>query len=217
MVYEARDDRIPFYKEYFSLAILVINIIVFIIQLLDPSGYMFIYEAAFIPSEFFAGQKLWTLVTAMFMHGDIVHIFMNMWFFYVVADNCENGLGHALFFITYMLSGFFASILHALSALFIPGMLDIPSLGASGAIFGIMAVYAILYPKNLFAIPSKYGTRRMRAGHFIFVYFASQVIYAIYAWSFSNVAYWAHIGGFIVGAIIALIFKAVKKNYREES
>lgn len=77
MVYEAEPDRIPFVKQYFSVIILAANIFVFIWQIMDPAGDMHI-EAAFVPSDFFEGKNYWTLISSMFMHGDIVHIIMNM-------------------------------------------------------------------------------------------------------------------------------------------
>lgn len=219
MVLEAESDKIPFFKQYFSVAILVANIIVFVWQLLDPTGQMQI-GYAFVPSEFFAGQKLWTLITSMFMHGDIVHIIMNMWFFIIITDNCEHAMGHGLFVITYLISGLCGSLLHALSTLIIPVwgpiLADIPSLGASGAIFGLMGVYLILYPGNKFYLPSTTGTsmRKVSAGYFILTYFIAELTYAIVSlidpFAVGSTAHFAHVGGFIAGAIIAGIFKAVK-------
>ena len=216
MVYEAEPDRIPFLKQYFSVIILAANIIVFIWQIMDPAGDMHI-EAAFVPSDFFKGKNLWTLVSSMFMHGDIVHIIMNMWFFFVITDNCEHAMGHILYLITYFAAGFFGSLLHALSTLILPisGLEDIPSLGASGAIFGLMAVYAILYPGNKFNIPSSTGMtmRKVGAGVFIATYFIAELTYAIYSIMApfgSQTAHFAHVGGFIAGAAIALVFKGIK-------
>jgi len=200
---------------------LLANIIVFIWQLLDPARQMHI-EYAFVPTEFFAGQKLWTLLTSMFMHGDIVHIIMNMWFFIVITDNCEHAMGHIYYLIVYLLSGLCGSLLHALSTVIIPGEIipgvtlsDIPSLGASGAIFGLMGVYLILYSKNKFYLPSTSGTsmRKVSAGYFILTYFIAELSYAIYSLynPFGDpTAHFAHIGGFVFGVIAAGIFKAVK-------
>ena len=221
MVLEAESDKIPFFKQYFSVLILLANIIVFIWQLLDPARQMHI-EYAFVPTEFFAGQKLWTLLTSMFMHGDIVHIIMNMWFFIVITDNCEHAMGHIYYLIVYLLSGLCGSLLHALSTVIIPGEIipgvtlsDIPSLGASGAIFGLMGVYLILYSKNKFYLPSTSGTsmRKVSAGYFILTYFIAELSYAIYSLynPFGDpTAHFAHIGGFVFGVIAAGIFKAVK-------
>jgi len=217
MVYEAEPDKISFFKQYFSVIILIANIIVFIWQIMDPRGHMHI-EAAFVPSEFFAGKKLWTLITSMFMHGDIVHIVMNMWFFIVITDNCEHAMGHLLYIFTYFISGLCGSLLYALSIVIIPVwgpiLADIPSLGASGAIFGLMAVYAILYSENKFNILSGIGMRKVSAGVFIVMYFIAEMTYAFYSlfdpFGVGQTAHFAHVGGFIGGAIIASIFKAVK-------
>jgi len=222
MVLEAESDKIPFFKQYFSVIILAANIIVFIWQLSDPTGNMHI-EFAFVPAEFFAGQNLWTLLTSMFMHGDIVHIVMNMWFFIVVTDNCEHAMGHIFYLIVYLFSGLCGSLLHALSTLLIPGeiipgltLAEIPSLGASGAIFGLMGVYLILYSENKFYLPSASGTsmRKVSAGYFILTYFIAELAYAIYSltdpFGMGSTAHFAHVGGFIAGAVIAGIFKGVK-------
>ncbi|MHA2280409.1 MAG: rhomboid family intramembrane serine protease [Promethearchaeota archaeon] len=218
MVLEAEPDKIPFFKQYFSVIILAANVIVFIWQLLDPTGRMYVDAAAFVPADFFAGQNWWTLITSMFMHGDYVHIIMNMWFFIIITDNCEHAMGHVLYLVTYFLSGFFGSILHALSTLIIPipGFDNIPSLGASGAIFGLMGVYLVLYAKNKFYLPSAAGTsmRKVSAGYFIITYFIAELTYAIVSlvdpFSIGQTAHFAHIGGFIAGAIVAGIFKGIK-------
>ncbi|MBD3216321.1 MAG: rhomboid family intramembrane serine protease [Candidatus Lokiarchaeota archaeon] len=220
MVLEAESDKIPFFKQYFSVIILIANILVFIWQLLDPAGNMHI-EFAFVPAEFFKGENLWTLLTSMFMHGDIVHIVMNMWFFIIVTDNCEHSMGHIVYIITYFASGFLGSILHALSTLIIPIygpiLANIPSLGASGAVFGLMAVYLVYYPENKFYLPSASGTsmRKVSASYFIITYFIAELTYAIYSivdpLAIGQTAHFAHIGGFVAGAIIAGIAKVAKR------
>ncbi|MFX1375242.1 MAG: rhomboid family intramembrane serine protease [Promethearchaeota archaeon] len=225
MVYEAESDKIPFFKQYFSVLIFAANIIVFIWQMMDPEGNMHI-EAAFVPSDFFEGKNLWTLFSSMFMHGDLVHIIMNMWFFLVVTDNCEHAMGHLLFIFTYIISGLLGSILHALSTIIIPvsGFDEIPSLGASGAIFGLMGVYLILYSSNKFYLPSTTGltTRKVSAGYFILTYFIAELTYALVSladpFSLGSTAHFAHVGGFIAGVIIAGIFKAIKgDSYKKKS
>lgn len=218
MVLEAESDKIPFFKQYFSVIILAANVLVFIWQFTDPTGNMRI-DYAFVPSEFFARQKLWTLLTSMFMHGDIIHIVMNMWFFIIVTDNCEHAMGHIVYIITYFASGLAGSLLHALSTVIIPVygpiLANIPSLGASGAIFGLMGVYIVYYPQNKFYLPSASGTsmRKVNAYYFIITYFIAELTYAIYSLYDpfgSSTAHFAHIGGFIAGIIIAGIAKAAK-------
>ena len=223
MVLEAENDKISFMKQYFSVIILIANILVFVWQLLDPTGQMHI-EYAFVPNEFFAGEKLYTLLTSMFMHGDILHILMNMWFFYVITDNCEHALGHITYLFTYLISGLAGSLLHAYSTFLIPApwggiLAGIPSLGASGAIFGLLGAYYMLYPKNKFYLPTKTSMRKVSAGYFILTYFIAEITYAIYSLASplgSSTAHFAHVGGFLAGLIIAGIFKAVKPEYRKK-
>lgn len=215
MVYEAESDKIPFFKQYFSVIILAANIVVFIWQLLDPNGQMHI-EFAFVPADFFAGINWWTLFTSMFMHGDYVHIIMNMWFFIIITDNCEHAMGHVLYLVTYFVSGICGSLLHGVTSLIWPFMAVIPSLGASGAIFGLMGVYLILYPGNKFYLPSATGMsmRKVSAGYFILTYFIAELSYAIYSladpFGVGSTAHFAHVGGFVAGAIIAGVFKGIK-------
>ncbi|MBY9015492.1 MAG: rhomboid family intramembrane serine protease [Candidatus Lokiarchaeota archaeon] len=222
MVLEATNDKISFFKQYFSVLILIANIGFFVWQLMDPSGQMHI-EAAFVPADFFAGVNLWTIFTSMFMHGDFIHIIMNMWFFLVITDNCEHAMGHVVYVITYFASGIFATMLHAWSTVFIPFWGEtiakfIPSLGASGAIFGLMAVYAILYPKNKFYLPTGTYMRKVTASYFIITYFITELTYAFFSFELTGTAHFAHVGGFVAGAIIAVIFKSVKgSSYKEKT
>jgi len=218
MVLEAEPDKISFFKQYFSVIIFIANIVVFVWQMMDPTGQMRI-EYAFVPAEFFAGEKLWTIFTSMFMHGDIMHIIMNMWFFLVITDNCEHAMGHTFYLITYFASGIFATMLHAFSTVLIPVwgpiLAVIPSLGASGAIFGLMAAYLILYPSNKFYLPTGSSMRKVTASYFIVTYFIAELTYAIYSLYTplgDQTAHFAHVGGFVAGAIMAFIFKAVKGN-----
>ncbi|HEY0087844.1 MAG TPA: rhomboid family intramembrane serine protease [Candidatus Lokiarchaeia archaeon] len=210
MVYEVENDKIPFYTQYVALLIIIINIIVFVIQLFDPTGYMFIYEAAFVPNEFFSGIKVWTIFTSMWMHADIVHISMNMLFFYVVADNCEKTMGHVLFLVTYIISGLVGSLLDALFAV-VFGWGDIPSLGASGAIMGMIAAYGILFPRNKLRYFGSTATFSART--FIIITLLSEIIYGIISLTApTGTAHFAHIGGFFVGLIVAVIVKTTKKK-----
>ena len=213
MVIEVEDDKVPFIKQYVSVAIIVLNVIVFLFQLMDPSGYMLINEGAFIPREFFEGRNYWKIFTSMFMHGDIIHIFYNMWFFYVVADNCEKAMGHALFLITYIVSGIVAALLHAFFMLLVPPMLDVPTLGASGAIMGIIAVYGILFPDNKLGLLTSTRTTKISARQFIIIYFITELVYGIIALGTSGTAHMAHVGGFIAGAFFALLFKLFSDKY----
>ena len=237
MAYEVKDDRIPFYKQYVSIIIIAICIIVMILQYLDGfygTGTMLI-EFAFVPRDFIEGKNLWTVFTSMFMHGDVVHIIMNMWFFYVVTDNCEKKFGHLLFLLTYLASGLFATFLHAittiLAGMFAPTpeiaimLLEIPSLGASGAIFGIIMAYGILFPETKLALLANPlgGTgkvsKTVKASYFVAIYMITEITYGIYAimdpLGGGNTAHWAHVGGALIGAIVAFVYKAYEENKKK--
>ena len=232
MVLEVKDDKIPFYKQYVSVAIIIICCIVMALQYLDlfyGSGTMLI-SYAFRPDTLLKGDPIsfLTLFTSMFMHGDIVHLIMNMWFFYVVADNCEKALGHLGFLLTYLASGLFATFLHTITSV-VAGMvlynsgayamypiLEIPSLGASGAIFGIIGVYGILFPETKLAVlanplsGSSKVSKTINAQLFIVTYVIAEISYGIYAiidpLSGGSTAHFAHVGGFIIGAIVAYVY-----------
>jgi membrane associated rhomboid family serine protease len=104
---------------------------------------------------------------------------MNMWFFFVITDNCEHAMGHFFYLVTYFVSGIFATMLHAFSTVLIPVwgpiLAIIPSLGASGAIFGLMAVYVILYPSNKFYLPTGSTMRKVTASYFIITYLSQNL------------------------------------------
>jgi len=232
MVLEVKDDKIPFYKQYVSVAIIIICCIVMALQYLDyfyGTGTMLI-GLAFRPDTLLTGDpfSILTLFTSMFMHGDIVHLIMNMWFFYVVADNCEKALGHLGFLLTYLASGLFATFFHTMTsvvagmALFQAGLyseypiLQIPSIGASGAIFGIIAVYGIVFPNIKLAIlanplsGSSNVSRTIKASTFVVLYVIAEISYGIYGiinpLNAGSTAHFAHVGGFIIGAIVAYTY-----------
>ncbi len=146
----------------------------------------------------------------MWMHADWLHILMNMLFFYVVGDNSEKAMGHAYFLITYLISGLVGSLLHAVIAILI-GLGDIPSLGASGAVMGVIAVYGILFPRNRLRYFYIRGTISART--FILITFITELIYGLISlFYFTGTGHFAHIGGFIIGVIFAYLLKLVKRD-----
>ncbi|RLI37231.1 rhomboid family intramembrane serine protease [Candidatus Bathyarchaeota archaeon] len=164
-----------------------------------------------IPSHLLALKDLHTLITSMFMHADIFHILFNMLFLRIFGDNVEDVLGRASYLVLYILWGLAAVGLHVLICLvFSPFMLDIPLVGASGAISGVLGAYVVFFPRAriLTAIAGYYTyyTTEIRAIHYIGIWFVFQLIYGLLALGlpFLSVAYWAHIGGFLAGVLVAL-------------
>ncbi|MGB7347409.1 MAG: rhomboid family intramembrane serine protease [Pirellulaceae bacterium] len=146
-----------------------------------------------------------TLITCMFLHGGWMHFLGNMWFLYVFGDNVEDRLGHLGFVLLYVGTGVAASLAHYFSSPESP----IPTIGASGAIAGVMGAYAWLYPhakvQAILPIPILLTTFVLPAPVFLGIWFAIQTYSGIASSSGGGVAWWAHIGGFIAGAAIALV------------
>lgn len=157
-----------------------------------------------------------TLLTSTFMHGSIGHLAGNMLFLFIFGDNLENVMGHRNYFFFYLLCGILAALAHVYSTYFLGQSLFIPSLGASGAISGVMGGYILMFP-----------TRRVHVWLFLFftvsvpafiavgLWFVFQVVNGLGMLSSSNeaggVAYAAHIGGFIVGLILVKFFVQRKR------
>ena len=154
---------------------------------------------------------LLTLVTCMFLHGGWMHIIGNLWFLYIFGDNVEDRLGHVGYVVFYFACGVGASAAH----LVVSPASPVPTIGASGAIAGVMGAYFVLYPKaQVLAIVPIFFIIQMivlPAPVFLGIWFLLQFFQG--TWSITSaqsagVAWWAHIGGFAVGVVIALLLKA---------
>jgi membrane associated rhomboid family serine protease len=154
-----------------------------------------------------------TLITSMFMHGGIAHIFGNMLFLYIFGDNLEHTLGHARYAIFYLVCGIIASLAHVIStAMFAtdPSSLLIPSLGASGAISGVLGGYILLHPRRRVTVILFRFLTDVPAYVAIGIWFAFQLISGLGLLGGGSqqggVAYAAHIGGFIAGLVLVKFF-----------
>ena len=218
---------------YVNLAIIAINVIVFLYQLVDPN---FTNGYSAVPAEITTGKDIigqilipqpdgtavvideaagpnpiWlTLLTSMFMHGGWLHIGGNMLFLFIFGDNIEKAYGHIKYLAFYLVCGIIAGLAHVLSQ---PDSI-IPSLGASGAISGVMAGYLVLFPTNRVKVLLALGIVLLRpimvpAVVMIGVWALLQFINGLGAIAVtdqtSGVAYWAHIGGFIAGLVITFL------------
>lgn len=151
-----------------------------------------------------------TLFTSMFMHGGFAHIFGNMLFLLIFGDNIENKIGHFRYFIFYMICGILASLAHVFSSAFLNINLLIPTLGASGAISGVLGAYLLLFPKRRVNVIMFYFITTVPAVVAIGLWFAFQLISGLgmlgSGTQEGGVAYAAHIGGFIAGFILIKFF-----------
>lgn len=153
-----------------------------------------------------------TLIFSMFMHGGIAHIAGNMLFLWIFGDNLEHSLGHVRYAIFYFVCGIIASLAHVMSTVMLatdPASLLIPSLGASGAISGVLGGYLVLHPKRRVTVIMFRFLTEVPAYVAIGMWFAFQLISGLGMLGGSQlggVAYAAHIGGFIAGVALVKVF-----------
>ena len=155
-----------------------------------------------------AGVPAWlTLVTCMFLHGGFMHFAGNMWFLHIFGDNVEDRFGHLGYAILYLGTGIVAGLSHLVSNVFSP----IPTIGASGAIAGVMGAYLVLYPHSrVQAFMPPIFNFVLPAPVFLGIWFLMQMfsgVSTLGASASTGVAWWAHIGGFVAGVVLAFAIR----------
>jgi len=224
-----RDNNPITITPYVTYALIGANIFVFLYQLtLTPQELeQFFRSAAVVPCQLSStcpipaaqGLPEWmTLFTSQFLHGGFLHIAGNMLFLWIFGNNVEDRLGHVKYLIFYLTCGALA----ALAQWFFSQNSTIPSLGASGAIAGVMGAYIIRFPRAqvLTLVPLGFflTTIRLPAVFFLGYWFIMQAFYGVadlqarsnVGMEGGGVAYWAHAGGFVVGAILGPLFGLLK-------
>ena len=150
-----------------------------------------------------------TLLWSMFMHGGIMHLLGNMLYLHIFGDNIENLLGHLRYAFFYLFCGILASLAHVFTSAALGANLLIPSLGASGAISGVLGGYFLLFPKRRVRVLFLRSVIQVPALVAIGVWFLFQLISSVGMFSGGSgggVAYGAHIGGFIAGMLVIKLF-----------
>jgi len=186
------------------------NILVFVLMLLSgPSQESIVYEFSMIPANFSNGVDagdIRDIFTSMFMHAGIAHIAGNMLYLWIFGDNVEDRLGHIPYLVFYLVGGVVASLAHLLTN----PVSQIPTVGASGAIAAVLGAYLVLYPNSRIVtfIPIGFFMRltMVPAAIVLGMWFVLQLfngVLSIGAGDVGGVAFWAHIGGFVAGVIIA--------------
>jgi membrane associated rhomboid family serine protease len=213
--------------------ILITNIVIFVVFWLSSQNILLNQKLAedmggtdvspgvfvMIPDEIIHGQRLFTLFTSMFMHAGWLHLLGNMLFLYVFGDNIEDVFGHVGYLIFYLISGLAAAFAQIGSLFFTPFIGDLNGwtvgvVGASGAISGVLGAYIVLYPKAKIVALIFYFILPVPAIIFLGFWFIMQWFYGFFDLS-GGVAYWAHVGGFIAGMILAFAFGLRRKKARE--
>ncbi len=226
-----KDDQPRYSTPFVNNFLIGLNIFIYLFQWLqwiqDPRGSeLFIRQFGEVPSHlsvFLAGSHRYTLprvvlpfFTSMFLHGGWEHVLGNMWFLYIFGDNVEDYLGHFKYLVFYLLSGLLAM---ATQVAIYPHS-NVPTVGASGAIAGVLGAYFLLYPRA-----------RVLTWFFVFVmylpawivlgeWFALQFLAGAEALSMAHVgrdvggvAFWAHVGGFVSGMVMIKLFPERQRRY----
>jgi len=207
--------------------LIAINILVFVFLQGMGGNEKFTYAFSTVPAEILTGKDLatgvleptpipvyFTLITSMFMHGGWAHLLGNMLFLWVFGDNIENRIGHMRYLIFYLVCGIIASLSHV----FVSGSDSLtPSLGASGAISGVLGGYLLLFPSRRVRVIMGRGITTVPAFVALGIWIVFQVISQMGVLGGDQggggVAYAAHIGGFIAGlALIKLFDIGVRKD-----
>jgi membrane associated rhomboid family serine protease len=210
--------------------LLIANIIVFFVTFLpdfahsywpltlfgaypSPSIGNVIGKFGLVPALILNGDQIYTFFTSMFLHADLIHLGGNMLFLYVFGDNVEDTFGHVRYLLFYLVSGIGASSLHIFAALSLGGS-AIPTIGASGAIAGVLGAYFVLFPRSkiltliflfwitIVAIP---------AVVFLGLWFVYQFLYGSIG-AGGGVAYWAHVGGFVTGIVFGVAWRGRRRK-----
>ena len=206
-MFPLRDTQPSYTKPVVTVLLIVINLLVFIYELSQPNPNRFIAHYGMIP-DLFSFQKL---LTSMFLHGGWMHVLGNMWFLWIFGDNIEDVLGHGKFILFYLVCGIVAGLAQVL----VDPTSRVPTVGASGAIAGVLGAYMVKFPHSrilsLVTIIIFFTTVEIPAWLMLIYWFAIQFFYGVGSIGFSHVsqgggvAYMAHVGGFVAGALLILL------------
>lgn len=195
-------------------ALIAINVIVYAYQaFLSPADHAaFLDQWATVPSEIMDGKAFYTLLTCAFLHGSWFHLGSNMLFLWIFGDNVEDVFGHVKYVIFYIACAVGASMAQVL----VSQSSDIPLVGASGAVSGLLAAYIVLFPngkiRTLLTLGVFVTLTMLPAWMMIGYWFLLQVISGVLSLNqvggeSGGVAFFAHIGGFVVGLALVMLFR----------
>ena len=214
------DDSDRRFAPIINYVLIAVNILVFIFLQGMGGNEKFTYAFSTVPAEILTGKDIatgvleptpvpvyFTLITSMFMHGGWAHLLGNMLFLWVFGDNIENRIGHIRYLIFYLLCGIIASLSHV----FVSGSSSlVPSLGASGAISGVLGGYMLLFPSRRVRVIMGRGITEVPAFVALGIWIIFQVISGLGMLggdqTGGGVAYAAHIGGFVAGLVLIKLF-----------
>lgn len=211
-----------------TIVLIIANVAVFIHQItLSPAASeAFVRTYALTPYKvqmalsghhYTLAQAIVPLFTSMFLHGGFLHILGNMWFLWIFGDNIEDYLGHFKYLIFYLTSGLAAAFAQVL----LSPHSRVPTVGASGAIAGVLGAYFVLYPKARVLIWFPiffffYLPAWVTLGYWFVIQFVSGAATSLASYSDTagGVAFWAHVGGFVAGIVLIKLLPERPRRYR---
>ena len=224
-MFPIRDDAPHYSTPWVNYFLIVLNSLVFLFELsLGPRSLNnLFFTFGMVPAHFSAALRtgayaagLLPILTSMFMHAGWLHIIFNMWWLWIFGDNVEDALGHFRYLIFYLLSGLGAAAVHLM---FNWGS-RVPSVGASGAIAGVMGAYFVLFPSarvlTFIFVFFTWLPAWLILGYWFVLQFLSGASTSIAAGQGSSggVAVWAHVGGFLTGVVMIKLFPRRAPGYR---
>ena len=207
--------RVP----YVTYGLIALNLGVFAYQLLALSpveNELFVHRHGVVPLFLLSGYgpALSTLLSSMFMHGNLAHIASNMWFLHIFGDNVEDALGHFRYLLFYLFGGVAASVAHAFMD---PGS-QLPLVGASGAISGVLGGYLLMFARaRVVTFIPPFFLLELPAFVFILIWFGINVLSGFGSLGSAQqvgIAFFAHVGGFLAGVIWLVVLGRPKQDPR---
>ena len=222
-----RDDQPRYSTPYINSFLIGLNLLIFLFEasldpdslqaLVDQLGIVPVHLTAFLsgsPKYSFLGIVL-PFFTSMFLHGSWMHVIGNMWFLYIFGDNVEDYLGHFQYLVFYFLVGLIAMA----TQIVVDPYSRVPTLGASGAIAGVLGAYFVLYPRarvlTWFFVFIIHIPAWVVLGYWFVLQFLSGTATALAyeGRNDSGIAFWAHVGGFVAGVVLIKLFPERQRRY----
>ena len=184
--------------------LIVLNTVIFFVSLPDLGGFINLY--GLVPQAFLSGHNNFAVAASLFLHAGFLHLLGNMWFLWIFGANVERRLGGFKFLVFYLICGLGSALLYSLAAV----NKEVPVIGASGAVGGILGAYLVFFPRNkiksLVPLILIWTIISVPAAFFILAWFVLQFVSLVFG-SNDMVAYWGHIGGFMTGFFLAKLLK----------